>query len=226
MLSIFKTFGIYLLLAVGTFLMLQGIVRYYPLNDGTGFLQFKQEYLSILPWKLAFYTHVFTIAFTLLAGFTQFSNYILRKHRWVHKLMGKIYAYDIFLNFPVALIMAIYANGLLPGKTAFVVLDCLWFYFTYRAVVEIKKGNIAAHKDFMTRSYALTLAAVMLRVWKIIISGMFDVDPVHLYMIDAWMGFVPNLLFAEWLIRKRKRSTSERNQINKQVPIYKQQYSR
>jgi hypothetical protein len=29
------------------------------------------------------------------------------------------------------------------------------------------------------------------------------IDPVHLYMIDAWMGFVPNLLVAEWWIRSR-----------------------
>jgi hypothetical protein len=125
--------------------------------------------------------------------------------------MGRIYVYDILLvNFPVALLMAVYANGLLPGKTAFVVLDCLWFYFTYRAVSEIKKGNIHAHKNFMIRSYALTLSAVMLRAWKIIISSMVDIDPVHLYMIDAWMGFVPNLLFAEWLIRKRKLTGGRR----------------
>jgi uncharacterized membrane protein len=192
--------------------MLRGIVRYYPLNDQTGFLRFKQDYIHFLPWKIAFYTHVFTVCFAMLAGFTQFSNYILRKHRPLHRLMGKIYVYDILLvNFPVALVMAVYANGLLPGKTAFVVLDCLWFYFTYKAVTEIKKGNTREHKNYMIRSYALTLSAVMLRVWKIIISSMVDVDPVHLYMIDAWMGFVPNLLFAEWLIRRKKDHRSKGN---------------
>ena len=56
----------------------------------------------------------------------------------------------------------------------------------------------------MIRSYALTLSAVMLRSWKIIILSFVYVDPLHLYMIDAWMGFVPNLLFAEWLIRRKR----------------------
>lgn len=191
---------------MATFLMLIGIVRYIPMQDNIGFLQFKQAYLHILPWKIAFYCHVFTIIFTLLAGFTQFSDTILKEHKKLHRLVGKIYAYDIFFNFPVAFIMAIYANGQLPGKTAFVILDCLWFLFTLKAVIEVKKGNIAAHKEFMIRSYALTLSAVTLRLWKTIISGFVYVDPVHLYMIDAWMGFVPNLLFAEWLIRKKRNN--------------------
>ncbi|KIA95379.1 hypothetical protein OC25_05905 [Pedobacter kyungheensis] len=194
-----------MLLAIITYLMLIGIIRYYPLRDDIGFLQFKQEYLDILPWKIAFYTHVFTIIFALLAGFTQFSTTILAKHKRLHRIMGKIYVYDIFLNFPVAFVMGIYANGLLPTKMAFILLDCLWVWFTYRAVVEIKSGHVSRHKEFMIRSYALTLSAVSLRFWKIVILSFVQVDPLPLYMINAWLGFVPNLLFAEWLIRKRRR---------------------
>jgi uncharacterized membrane protein len=192
---------------VGSFLMLKSIIRYYGMQDNTGFLQFKQAYIHILPWKIAFYTHVFTAIFALLAGFTQFSKQILKKYPKVHCLVGRLYAYDILIvNFPVAMLMAVYANGLLPGKTAFVVLDCLWFWFTFRGVQEIKKRNIVAHKQFMLRSYALTFSAVTLRSWKIIISSIVHIDPLHLYMIDAWMGFVPNLLFVEWLIRSRQKA--------------------
>ncbi len=189
---------------MATFLMLKGIIRYIPMQDNIGFLQFKQDYLHILPWKIAFYTHVFSVSFALIAGFTQFSNTILQKHKNIHRLMGKIYAVDIlFINFPTAMIMAIYANGQLPAKTAFVVLDCLWFYCTLMAMLKVRKRDFKAHKNFMIRSYALTLSAVTLRMWKIVILGFVYIDPLHLYMIDAWLGFVPNLLFAEWLIRRR-----------------------
>jgi len=199
---------------MATFLMLKGIIRYYPMQDNIGFLQFKQDYIHILPWKVAFYTHVFTIIFALLAGFTQFSALILKDHTNIHRLVGKIYIYDVLLiNVPAAMIMAIYANGLLPTKTAFVILDCLWFWFTYKAVIEIKKGNVAAHRRFMIRSYALTLSAVTLRAWKIIILSFVDIDPLHLYMINAWMGFVPNLLFAEWLIRRKRKPLPLKTEI-------------
>jgi uncharacterized membrane protein len=185
--------------------MLKSVVRYYPMQDNIGFLQFKQDYIHIMPWKEAFYVHVFSAIFALFAGFTQFSNVVLKEHRNVHRFIGKLYAYDmLIINFPAAMIMAVYANGLLPSKTAFVILDCLWFWFTYKAVIEIKRKNVIAHKQFMMRSYALTLSAITLRSWKIIISGFVTIDPVHLYMIDAWMGFVPNLLFVEWLIRRKR----------------------
>jgi uncharacterized membrane protein YozB (DUF420 family) len=102
------------------------------------------------------------------------------------------------------MIMAFYANGHLPSKIAFIILDSLWFAFTYKAVVAIKAKDIKQHKRFMIRSYALTFSAITLRTWKIILSHSFTIDPLTLYMIDAWMGFVPNLLFAEWLIRRMK----------------------
>jgi len=102
------------------------------------------------------------------------------------------------------MIMAFYANGHLPSKIAFVILDCFWFWFTYKAVIAIKSNDVKKHRRFMLRSYALTFSAITLRTWKIILSHSFTIDPLSLYMIDAWMGFVPNLLFAEWLIQKKQ----------------------
>jgi uncharacterized membrane protein len=203
-LQIFRTFFIYLLLSAGTFLMLQTILKYTTFEDDVEFLEFKQDYLHITTWKVAFYVHVFSSIFTLLAGLTQFSDYILKNYKKLHRFIGRLYAYDILLiNFPAGMIMAVYANGYLPSKIAFVILDCLWFYFTWRAVQEARRKNIMAHKQFMIRSYALTLSALTLRSWKIVFTYTTPLDPMTIYMIDAWMGFVPNLLVAEWLIRSK-----------------------
>jgi hypothetical protein len=95
------------------------------------------------------------------------------------------------------MVLAVCANGLLPGRIAFVLLDCLWFSFTLIAVTTARKTQIARHREFMIRSYALTFSAITLRSWKIILSHSFHISPVHLYMIEAWIRFVPNLLFAE-----------------------------
>jgi uncharacterized membrane protein len=185
--------------------MLRMIVEYYPLNDHAGFLQLKQAYLSNKVWKTCFYIHVFISLFVLMAGFTQFSPYILKNHRKLHRLIGRLYAGNIlFINFPAAMIMAIYANGDMPGKTAFFILDCLWFFFTLKAVIEIRKGNVKAHRNFMIRSYALTLSAISLRTWKIILVNTTDINIPTIYIMDAWLGFVPNLLLAEWFIRRKK----------------------
>jgi Predicted membrane protein (DUF2306) len=203
--NISKDILIYFALCAAIFAMLLTIAQYASFNDTIGFLKFKQEYLDIRIWKIAFYTHVFTSLFTLCAGFTQFSTYVLQHHKKLHRAVGKMYAYNIFLiNFPAGMIMAFYANGHWPSKVAFIILDCLWFWFTYKAVVAIKVKDIKKHKRFMIRSFALTCSAITLRMWKLILSHSFNIDPTTLYMIDAWMGFVPNLIFAEWLIRKMK----------------------
>lgn len=204
--DILKVLGLYLVLNVGVFLMLRIIVQYTAFDNHVAFLRFKQAVIHNRVWKAAFYTHVFSSIFTLLAGLTQFSSEILKNHRPVHRLVGRLYAWDIILlNFPSGMILAIYANGRLPGQIAFVLLDTLWLWFTVKAVVEIKKGNVAAHRDYMTRSYALTFSAVTLRTWHLILSNTVHPDALLLYQVDAWLGFVPNLLCAEWLIASRKK---------------------
>jgi uncharacterized membrane protein len=180
---------------------------YTAFRDDVDFLRFKQAYVGYWWWKSAFYVHVFSAVAALLAGFTQFSASVLRNHRPWHRIIGRIYAYDILvINFPTGMVLAVCANGLLPGRIAFVLLDCLWFSFTLIAVAAARNGQIARHREFMIRSYALTLSAITLRTWKLILSHSFHIDAVHLYMIEAWMGFVPNLLFAEWWIRSRVRN--------------------
>jgi uncharacterized membrane protein YozB (DUF420 family) len=198
--------GVYLFLSVATMLMLQMILSYYPLNDQTGFLKFKQEHIGNSFWKTCFYIHVFTSLLVLLAGFTQFSSHILTQHRQVHRFAGRIYAFNIlFINFPTALVMGVYANGGVAGKTAFLLLDVLWFAFTLVAVLAIRKGNIRKHREFMIRSFALTLSAISLRTWKMILTNTTDLDYSTIYIMDAWLGFVPNLLLAEWIIRRRRK---------------------
>ena len=211
-LSLLRTLGLYLILNVGAFLMLKIIVQYSAFDDHVGFLEFKQDYLHLPLWKAAFYIHVFSSIFTLLAGFTQFSSEILKNHRGLHRLIGRIYVWDIVLiNFPTGLILAVYANGHLPTKIAFLILDGLWLWFTVKAVVEVKKGNIAGHREYMIRSYALTFSAVTLRTWRLVLTSSFDLDPQLIYMLDAWLGFVPNLICAEWLIARNRKAAQRLN---------------
>ena len=192
--------------------MLRIIIGYTSFRDDVQFLLFKQDYIHNPVWKAAFYIHVFSAIVSLLAGFTQFSDDFFRKHRKLHRYFGHIYVWNILvINVPAGMVLAVYANGLLPGRIAFVLLDSIWFIFTYKALMSAYRKDFVAHKNYMIRSYALTFSAITLRTWKTILSNSFDIDPIELYMIDAWMGFVPNLLVAEWIIRfKKQKSVDQR----------------
>jgi uncharacterized membrane protein len=201
---LFESLVLYVGLCAATFLMLRMALDYTAFRDDVDFLRFKQAYVGYWWWKTAFYVHVFSAVAALSAGFTQFSVSFLRRRRRWHRLIGRIYAYDILvINFPAGMVLAVCANGLLPGRIAFVLLDWLWFTFTLIAVAAVRNGQIARHREFMIRSYALTFSAITLRTWKLILSHSFHIDAIHLYMIEAWMGFVPNLIVAEWWIRTR-----------------------
>ncbi|HWK03764.1 MAG TPA: hypothetical protein VNS58_09035 [Puia sp.] len=121
-----QSFLVYLVLCVATFLMLRMVVDYTAFRDNVDFLRFKQAYVRYNWWKVAFYVHVFSTVGVLLAGFTQFSHQVLNEHRALHRTLGRIHAYNILLvNFPAGMVLAVCANGLLPGRIAFVLLDCL-----------------------------------------------------------------------------------------------------
>jgi uncharacterized membrane protein len=198
-----KIFGI-LALTFFSFLMLQITIPYFSFEPDVKFLKIKQWIVHNDVWRTAFFIHVTTSIFLLLAGFTQFYSPLKKNASKLHRLVGKSYVVIIlFFSGPSGLIMAFYANGGLPSKVAFSILSVLWLFFTAKAWVEIKKKNFVTHGEYMIRSYALTLSALTLRAWKYLIVIMFHPHPMDGYMIVAWLGWVPNLLLAEYLIRRK-----------------------
>jgi uncharacterized membrane protein len=192
---------VYILLCVATLLMARTIIGYSSFDTDYAFLHYKQDYLDNKIWLSCFYIHVFSSLFTLIAGFTQFSNYMLLYQRPVHRFMGKLYVITVlFINVPTAFIMAIYANGGWTSKLAFLLMDILWFYFTWKGWKAALQNKIRIHRRWMIRSFALTFSAITLRTWRLILDPFIESD-LTLYMLDAWLGFVPNVLFAEFYIR-------------------------
>ena len=193
--------AILLVYAFFCYLMLQITLQYIPVHTDVAFLRIKQDYISMQHYKYAFFIHAYTAILALPAGFTQFFLFIRNKFPWIHTVTGYIYVSTILLfAAPSGFIIGIYANGGLYAQIAFLLLAILWFWFTLRAVLSIRKRNIVAHKQWMIRSFALTLSAITLRAWKYIIVALFHPRPMDVYQIVAWLGWVLNLILAEILI--------------------------
>ena len=189
-------------LAFFTFLMARITAAYMPYNTDVGFLRIKQDYIDIDHWRIAFSVHIYASMWVLLAGFTQFSSQIRDYYPRVHRALGYVYVIDVLLiTGPAGLLMGAYANGGLPSKISFVTLAIGWMTFTAIAFVKATRGDFVSHRNFMIRSYALTLSAVTLRAWKWSITNSFELPPMDVYRAVAWLGWVPNIIFAELLIR-------------------------
>jgi hypothetical protein len=201
------TFILLLLLAFFSILMLRIIWLYIPLKTDVAFLQLKQDYIAITHWRIAFFVHVFTSVVVLLAGFTQFSKYILRNYKKLHRTLGYVYVINILMvTGPASLLMGFYANGGTTSIIGFVLLAVLWILFTAMALYFTIKKDFVQHRNFMIRSFALTLSAISLRLWKVFFAYFTDIPPMDRYRIIAWLGWGLNLILAEIIIYKLLKS--------------------
>jgi hypothetical protein len=124
----------------------------------------------------------------------------------------------LLITGPAGFIMGLYANGGLISRIGFVTLAVLWIYFTTMALLKAKQKDFKAHKKYMMRSYALTLSALTLRAWKYGITNTIHIPPMDVYRVVAWLGWVGNLVVAEWIIHRtgisRIKKISGRNNLS------------
>jgi len=188
-------------LAYFSYLMILITLQYVPIKLDVAFLKIKTDEISQLHYQIAFFSHVYSSIFVLILGIFQFSAFVRTKFTHSHKLMGKFYiALILFLAGPSGLIMGYYANGGLVAKVSFCLLAVLWIVFTYKAYKHAINKDWKKHRNFMSRSYALTLSAISLRLFKWIIVTLFEFPPMDTYIIVAWLGWVLNWAIVELVI--------------------------
>jgi hypothetical protein len=175
---------------------------YYYYDPAYNFLAKKQEVVFNVFWRTSFYIHITGGMLALLVGPFQFIKKL--RNKWInwHRASGKLYLGAIlFLAGPSGLFMAFYAEGGNIAVVGFCIMAFLWMYTTYMAYETIRKKNVIAHRAWMIRSFALTFAAVTLRLYVPISSAVFHLPGFYVEASSAWVSWVPNLVVAEILIR-------------------------
>jgi uncharacterized membrane protein len=191
--------------------MLQITVQYIPFKTDVAFLAIKRDYVPLLHYRVAFFVHVFTSIFVLLAGFTQFSDKLRSRFPKLHRRAGWFYILVVLLlAAPSGFIIGIYANGGLSSRIGFCLLAAFWMFFTYKAVRTAVQKKFPEHRRWMIRSFALTLSAITLRAWKFVLVAAFAPKPMDVYQIVAWLGWVVNLIAAEcWIFYTFKHANKK-----------------
>lgn len=187
-----------------TWLMIRITLPYFNFEYDISFLLTKQRILHKAIWRWAFYTHISSSLLVLFFGIFQFIPVLLKTTPKLHRSIGKAYIMLVlFISAPSGFIMALYANGGICAKVSFILISILWFAFTFQAYLKIKNQKIQAHTAYMIRSYALTLSAITLRTYVVILPQFFILHSNEMYALISWLSWIPNLIIAEILIRKR-----------------------
>lgn len=166
-----------------------------------GLEMYKMEYKL---WNYMLYIHIITAAAAIMIGPFQFlQNRKKPGHLAIHRSLGKIYVLSILISGLTGVYLSFYAFGGFLSKLGFLALSIAWLVTTYYAYFYIKRKNIPLHKEWMYRSYAVTLVAVTFRIWSAIIGYSFDNFTIG-YVAAIWISLIGNMLIAEVWIRRKK----------------------
>ncbi len=135
----------------------------------------------------------------LVLGPFQFLPGLRRRRPRVHHLIGRIYVLGCLLGGLSGLALAIGTTSGPLVTLGFGAMAIAWLYTTLRGIQAAMTGQFEAHRRWMIRSFAVTLAALSLRLFLplMLVSGLeFSLA----YPLISYACWIPNLFLAEiWL---------------------------
>lgn len=144
--------------------------------------------------------HLFGGGIAMVAGALQLNSSIREKYLSLHRQLGRLYVAGVLFGGIAALVLAINSVGGTSVQSGFALLAVFWLGTTFAAYYCILQGRVGSHKNWMIRSYALTLAGVTLRVY-LGVSAVLGIKFMDSYPLMAWLCWIPNLLVAEIFLR-------------------------
>jgi hypothetical protein len=142
-------------------------------------------------------------AVAIAVGAFQLSTRIRARRIAVHRWLGRLYVLGVLVGGVASLLLAMRADGGLAARLGFGMLAVLWLGSTGTAYIHIRNRRIELHRAWMLRSFALTFAAVTLRIW-LPLSQAAGIPFQEAYTAIAWLCWVPNLVVVEWFILRRR----------------------
>lgn len=187
-------------------LLVYNTIPYFSFSKEFSFIEERSILFQGELYNTCFYIHIFAGAICILTSLVQFSRFILKKLRPIHRWSGKLYVMVVlFLGAPTGLYMSFFAKGSFWERILFMFMAAAWFVTTLYGLSTIQKKNVLAHKIWMIRSYAMAMTAVTFRVYHIIFY-ILDWDHLENYELSLWISVIGNMLLAEWIIYRKSRN--------------------
>ena len=131
--------------------------------------------------------HVISGPLALFLGAMNMIDRRRKKGRVLHRWTGRAYGVSVLVGSVSGLVMAIGAEGGVKAGFGFGILAILWFVTTVQAIRFAVKRDFKSHRRRMIRSFALTLAAVTLRIY------------LPMFMILGEMSYMQASVWIAWL---------------------------
>lgn len=149
--------------------------------------------------------HAGLAATALILGPLQFMQPLRTRRPRLHRWVGRTYAACCLGAGAAGLVLAFGATTGPVTTAGFATLALLWLATTSLAWRAALQRRFAQHRRWMVRSYALTLAAVTLRLYlplTFVHPFLGPLEGDNLYRLISFLCWVPNLVLAEIYLRR------------------------
>jgi hypothetical protein len=173
-----------------------------------------QEPLSIDPYEMRYVEHPFLTYFHVVSGLVfmlllplQFVPRIRNKWIGFHHISGRI----VVVSGIVAALSGIAYGLITPIRvpllaTAAVLFGLLLLLALGKAMYHILRREIALHREWMIRAFAIALGISTIRMIVMSCLVLTDMDIKEFYGISFWIGWPLNVVVAEiWIRTTRKK---------------------
>lgn len=190
---------------VFSLLLIYNTLPYFSFSKELPFIQERLMLFGGPLYNASFYIHIFAGSVCIATALVQFSKYVLKKSKAVHRWTGRLYVFVVlFLGAPTGLYMSFFAKGSFWERVLFMFMAIFWFITTFYGLTTILKKKVLAHKHWMMRSYAMAMTAVTFRIYHIVFY-LLDWGHLENYELSLWISVVGNMLFAEYIIYRQSR---------------------
>jgi uncharacterized membrane protein len=165
--------------------------RIGPLSPGVVQNLFHRPWLDV---------HVAGAATALLVGPLQFLPRLRARRRTLHRWLGRIYVTGCLIGGVGGLVMAFGTTAGPVAGVGFGSLAVVWLITTGQAWRSVLARRFDDHRAWMIRSFALTFAAVTLRLY-LPIFPLLGVSFLDGYRAVSFLAWIPNLIVAELYLR-------------------------
>ena len=180
-----------------------GLMMTYVLVHNERFLinRTNPEWTHISSFKWYLLPHGIMGACALLLGPMQFSDRLRQRFAKFHRVVGRFYVAGVFIGAPLGIYIQHYEERM-GGTRSFSLAAftdaAIWMLTTAVAMYFILKGKVQLHRQWMTRSFAVAIVFLEVRV----VSGVFGFDDSSTAgETIVWMCVAFSLLFADFVLQ-------------------------
>lgn len=126
------------------------------------FLQYPERHPLLRADIWILIPHILGGTLALILGPLQFSSRLRRSNLKLHRMIGRVYVYSVFVAAPIGIVMAAHSHNRM-FTLAISIQSGTWLVTTVAAFLCARNRQIQQHREWMVRSYAVTFTFIATR---------------------------------------------------------------